>query len=293
MENERVYLASLEQVLNDGQSRLDRTGTGTRSIFGCQMRFDISEYMPVITTKQLPWKHCIKELLWFLSGSTDAQLLQSQGVKIWDGNSSRAFLDGRGLTELPEGDIGPGYGFQWRHFGAEYATCKDDYAGKGTDQIAQVLDMLKTDPFSRRIFFTAWNPASLDKMALPPCHVSAQFYVTEQDGQRKLSCHMYQRSVDLFLGEPWNILSYAVMTALFAKLTDMTPHELIISTGDTHIYNDHVEQVKLQLSREPFPPPKLIISDAVKEKPLEQITLADFELTDYNHHPAIKATMSV
>ena len=294
MNNEQVYIDALTHVLQHGKERPDRTGTGTLSVFGHQMRFDISEHVPLLTTKQMPWKHCVKELLWFLRGETDVSILQEQGVKIWNGNSSREFLDARSLHELEEGDIGPGYGFQWRHFGAPYRGAKASYTGQGIDQIQQVLDMLRNDPFSRRIFFTAWNAADIDCMALPPCHLSTQFYVEQDaDGVRHLSCHMYQRSVDMFLGEPWNIFSYTCLTYLFAKLTGMQPKELIISTGDTHIYQNHLEQVKEQVTRTPFPPPRLKISDSVMTKTLEQIDIADFELSDYQHHSAIKATMSV
>lgn len=293
MSSEQIYLDTLRQVLVHGRQRPDRTGTGTISLFGTQMRFDIADSLPVITTKQLPWKHCIKELLWFLNGSTDAKLLQAQGVKIWDGNSSREFLDARGLGQLPEGDIGAGYGFQWRHFGAEYIDCHTKHEG-GVDQVHQILDQLRNDPFSRRIFLSSWNPQALPMMALPPCHLSAQFYVDQdENGDKHLSCHMYQRSVDLFLGEPWNIMSYAVLTYIFAQLTNMKPKELIISTGDTHIYLDHIEQVKEQLTRTPFPPPTLKMSDTISTKPMDQITIDDFELIGYQHHPAIKAKMSV
>jgi thymidylate synthase len=233
-------------------------------------------------------------LLWFLSGSTDASLLQEQGIKIWDGNSSREFLDNRGLTHLPKGDIGAGYGFQWRHFGATYKTCKDDYNGQGFDQIAFIINELKNNPTSRRIFMSAWNANAIDDMALPPCHVSAQFYVEFDDnGEKHLSCQMYQRSVDTFLGCPWNIMSYATLTHLLAKLTDMKPKELIMCMGDVHIYCNHVEQVKEQLSRQPYHFPTLKISDCVKNKKIEELNINDFELIDYKYHPAIKATMAV
>lgn len=291
---ELKYLSLLEKIVRDGKARGDRTGTGTLSLFGEQMRFDISTCLPVLTTKFVPWKSCIRELLWFLSGSTDATILQRQGVKIWDGNSSRSFLDSRGLHDLPEGDIGAGYGHQWRHFGAPYTTCKDNYDNKGFDQIAFIIDELKHNPTSRRIFLSAWNPAALDEMALPPCHVTAQFYVEfDDDGTKHLSCQMYQRSVDTFLGCPWNIMSYAALTHILAKITNMKPKELIMCLGDVHIYSNHLDQVKEQLTREPYPFPKLIISDTVKDKSLDELNIDDFQLEGYKYHPSIKATMAV
>lgn len=289
MNNERVYLDVLQKTFFNGESRPDRTGTGTLSIFGEQTKYDISEYAPVLTTKFVPWKSCIKELLWFLRGETDAKILRDQGVKIWDANSSREFLDKRGLQHLPEGDIGSGYGFNWRHFGAQYNTCNDDYTGEGFDQIEYICNTLKTDPYSRRIFLSAWNPAVMETTALPPCHLSAQFYVS---ADKQLSCHMYQRSNDQFLGQPWNMLSYTALTYLFAKKCEMSPKELIISCGDSHIYKDHLKQVEELLCRTPYKPPKLVVSDDVIVKEWKDITIDDFDLQDYVYHPAIKANMS-
>lgn len=292
---ELQYLNLLRKILEHGKSRTDRTGTGTISLFGEHMRFDISKSIPVLTTKFVPWKSCIKELLWFLKGQTDVTILQNNGVRIWDGNSTRNFLDKRGLSHLPEFDIGPGYGFQWRHAGAEYKTCKDDYTGKGFDQIEYILNELRTNPFSRRLYMTAWNPSFIEQMALPPCHVSAQFYVEEDatDGTKYLSCQMYQRSVDTFLGCPWNIMSYAVLTCLFAKMCGMKPKELVMSLGDVHIYANHVDQVREQLSRHPYPFPQLHISENVKSKNIDELSIDDFQLVNYQYHPAIKAQMSV
>jgi len=289
-DNEVQYLDLLKHVLENGRKRSDRTGTGTISTFAHQLRFDISQSIPLLTTKKMAWKSVIRELIWFLKGSTDASTLSKQGVHIWDGNTTREFLDTRGLTSLPEGDIGAGYGFQWRHFGATYKTCKDEYSElDGCDQVKYVLDMLRKDPTSRRIFMSAWNPLHMDKMALPPCHVSAQFYVDDDKG---LSCHMYQRSVDCFLGLPFNIFSYSVLTYILAEMTGHKPCELIISTGDTHIYIDHVEQVKEQLSRAPLEPPCLRLSDAIKTKHVDELKIEDFELVGYQHHQPIKAKMS-
>lgn len=292
---EQVYLELLHKILKEGKVRDDRTGTGTISTFGQQMRFDISNSIPVLTTKFVPWKSCIKELLWFLKGQTDVTLLQKQGVKIWDGNSTREFLDSRGLTHLPEWDIGPAYGFQWRHSGAQYKTCKDDYTGQGFDQINFIINELRTNPMSRRLYMTAWNPSFLDQMALPPCHLSAQFYVEIDDaGDKHLSCQMYQRSVDTFLGCPWNIMSYAVLTYILAEMCDMKPKELIMCLGDTHIYSNHVLQVEEQLSRTPYPFPKLVLNKRLKTlESVDELTMDDFELVNYKYHPAIKATMAV
>lgn len=287
-----VYKNLLEHVLKVGNPREDRTGTGTISTFGYQMRFDISNSIPVLTTKHIAWKSCVRELLWFLRGSTNAQELQKEGVHIWDGNTNRSFLDKRGLDHLPEGDIGAGYGFQWRHFGATYKTCKESYKGQGIDQIRNIIQQLKSDPFSRRIFLSAWNPSALDMMALPPCHVSAQFYVCQSDGKQLLSCHVYQRSVDCFLGLPFNILSYATLTYILATMCDMMPNELIISTGDTHIYYDHIDQVKEQINRQPLPPPIMQVREDIKYKSIDEITLEDINVIGYFHHPAIRAKMS-
>ena len=291
---ENQYLQLLEKILEKGKYREERTGTGTFSIFGEQLSFDISESIPVLTTKFVPWKSCIRELLWFLSGKTDATILQNQGVKIWDGNTSREFLDKRGLYDFPEGDVGATYGHCWRHFGATYTTCKDDYTGKGFDQIQYIINELKNNPTSRRIFMSSWNPVALDKMALPPCHVSAQFYVeVDENGRKLLSCQMYQRSVDTFLGCPWNIMSYAVLTYILAKITDMHPYKLIMCLGDVHIYSNHVEQVREQLKRKPYPFPTLVLSDEIKNRNIGDLSIDDFQLIDYYHHPAIKAIMAI
>lgn len=291
--SEMSYLDLLKDIIAHGTERTDRTGTGTLSTFARQIRFDISKSIPLLTTKFTGWKTCIQELLWFLAGDTNAKHLQENGVHIWDGNTTREFLDKRGLHHLPEGDIGAGYGFQWRHFGATYETCNDNYDNQGVDQIQQVLEQLQKDPMSRRHVVTAWNPSALPSMALPPCHAMFQFYVEEVGQDKHLSCHMYQRSVDCFLGLPFNILSYAVLTYIMAAKTGMKPKELIISTGDTHIYMDHLQQVQEQLSRDPYPFPKLVMSDDVALKKWNELSMDDFHIHGYLHHPVLKGKMSV
>ncbi|PNH00473.1 Bifunctional dihydrofolate reductase-thymidylate synthase 2 [Tetrabaena socialis] len=289
--DEQAYLDLMRRILLAGHDRPDRTGTGTLAVFGEQLRFDLTDgQMPMVTTRLTSFKMVILELLFFLRGCTDTRSLADQGVKIWDGNTSREFLDGRGLTDLPAGDMGAGYGFQWRHFGAAYGTCQDDYDGSGVDQLNEVVRLLKEDPTSRRICMTAWNPAALHRMALPPCHSCfVQFFVSGLE----LSCHMYQRSVDCFLGLAANIPSYALLTNILAMKCGLRPKELIISTGDTHVYGNHVTQIREQLTRLPLPSPRLRVGDAVKDKDWAVLDLSDFELVGYMHHPAIKAPMSV
>jgi len=285
---EENYLSLVRKIITEGELRDDRTKVGTVSLFGQTMRFDISQSVPVLTCKKILWKKVISELLWMISGSTFVGDLQKRGVNFWNPNSSRAFLDSRGLTHYQEGDLGPVYGFQWRHFGAEYKGYEHDYSGQGTDQLQQVIDLLKTDPTSRRIILSAWNPADTDKMALPPCHMMAQFYVSEG---RKLSCHLTQRSGDMFLGVPFNIFSYTVLTYILAHLTGYEPGELIHTLGDAHIYSNHVESAKLMLSRTPRAPPKLLITRTVES--VDDFNLGDFKLSGYSPHGFIAAEMAV
>jgi len=277
--------------LNESSLREDRTGTRTYSVFGDQIRFDISTHAPLLTTKHVPWRLCVEELLWFLHGRTDAKELARKGVRVWDGNSSREFLDKSGLSHLREGDCGANYSFQWRFFGQKYVDCDTAYEPyTASDQIANILHLLRTDPTSRRMVLSAWNPCDLANTALPPCHMSAQFYV-RRDGA--ICCHMYQRSCDVFLGLPWNIFSYTALTYLLAKMTGYVPGELVISFGDAHVYADHWNQIKTQMARVPLAAPMLVISDEVKEKRIEDITIDDFRVFGYLHHPHIKAQMSV
>lgn len=285
------YLRLAEKVVREGARRPNRTGIDTISCFGEHLTFDISKSVPLLTTKRMAWKSCIEELLWFMRGDTDAKLLDEKKVKIWNDNSSRAFLDKVGLSHLEEGDCGANYSFQWRHFGQDYKDCDTEYEKKtSTDQINNIIRLLQTDRHSRRIFMSAWNPCDLNKTVLPPCHVSAQFYVDENDG---LSCHMYQRSCDVFLGLPFNIFSYTVLTYILATKCDLTPKSLHISLGDTHVYTNHVLQMKEQLSRPPLCNPKLFVSHEIKTKEIEDISIDDFELVGYHPHSSIKAEMAV
>lgn len=288
--NEQKYLDLLQHVLDSGEERPDRTGVGTLSVFGYQMKLDIRTSVPLLTTKRVGWKSVIKELLWFLRGQTDAKILDAEGVKIWNDNSSREFLDRRGLNHYAEGDIGPSYGMSWRSFGAKYIDCKTDYKGQGFDQIQYILDLLKNDKYSRRMFVSSWNPAVLQEVALPCCHTNFQFYVNSKD---ELSCHMYQRSADCLLGVPFNIMSYSALVYLFAAMTGLKPGELIYSIGDCHIYKNHIDQVKLQLTRDIRPAPTLVVDPNVKNKTIDQLTIDDFTVANYNPHDAIKAPMAV
>jgi len=297
---EHVYLNLMRDIMREGSGphglpRPDRTGVCTYSVFARQLRFDISKSVPFLTTKLLAWKTVTKELLWFLRGQTDSKVLESQGVNIWKGNTTREFLDNRGLSEYKEGDTGPLYSTSFRAFNCEYKGCEHNHIGEGFDQIENLIKGLKEDPFSRRHLLTTFNPAVVSKCVLAPCHgIAIQFYVDvdEEDGKH-LSCHVYCRSSDTFLGLSFNIASYSVFTYIIAKLCDMKPKELIVSTGDTHIYTNHVDQVMLQLSRSPMPFPVLKVSDTIKEKKIEDISMKDFTLVGYLHHPSIKADMAV
>ena len=283
-----IYLALVRDVLSKGVPRADRTGVGTLSTFGSVMRFGLAGgALPLLTTKRVFWRGVVEELLWFMSGSTDARVLASKGVHIWDGNSSREFLDGRGLAHRQVGDLGPVYGFQWRHFGAAYTDFGADYRGQGVDQLAAVVAALRANPTDRRIVLTAWNPVDLAKMALPPCHMFAQFYA--QDGA--LSCLMYQRSADVGLGVPFNIASYGLLTHMVAHVTGLAPKELVYVTGDTHIYSTHVEALRGQLQRAPRAGPKLALDPAVLE--LDDFATEHIVLTGYDPHPALPMPMAV
>jgi thymidylate synthase len=280
--HDEIYKSLVNRTLNTGIKKTDRTGTGTLSTFGNMIEFDISQSIPILTTKRIYWKSVINELLWFMRGDTDANILKKQGVNIWNANSSKSALENIGIHHLAEGDCGANYSFQWRHFGADYKTSGDNYEGQGIDQIKFIENLLKTDKHSRRIFLSAWNPNDLNKTVLPPCHVSCQFYVDNDDN---LSCHMYQRSCDLFLGLPFNILSYAILTNLLAKRCNMKASRLCISIGDTHVYNDHLQQIYEQFKRTSLCMPRLLISDSVIKKDIKELALNDFNIIGYFCHP--------
>lgn len=261
------YLDLLSRILNEGVHKGDRTGTGTLSVFGNQMRFNLRDGFPLLTTKKLHLKSIIYELLWFLRGDTNIHYLQEHGVRIWNEWADE------------HGDLGPVYGHQWRSW--------PDYKGGTIDQITNVLDQIKHNPNSRRMLVTAWNPAEVDEMALPPCHCLFQFYVA--DG--RLSLQLYQRSADTFLGVPFNIASYALLLQMMAQVTGLEAGEFIHTTGDTHLYSNHLEQAKLQLTRTPRPLPKMKINPDVKD--LFAFKYEDFELIDYNPYPHISAEVAV
>lgn len=282
------YLNLIQQILDTGVVRPDRTGTGVRSIFGTQMRFNFRDGFPLLTTKKMFLRGIIEELLWFLRGDTDASVLQQRNVHIWDGNSSREYLDSLGLTDRRTGDCGPIYGFAFRHFGAEYQNCDTDYTGQGYDQIAEAIRLIKEDPTSRRILINLWNPCDLDKVALPPCHVLYQFFV---DGDY-LSCSMYQRSGDVGLGVPFNIASASLLTYLLAHLTGKIPKELVHTIGDAHIYENHTEAMRCQLTRRPVPFPKITVANR-QQSQVTDYQVSDFILSGYESYPKLPMKMAV
>jgi len=263
----RAYLDLMQSVLDHGVDKGDRTGTGTRSIFGHQMRFDLARGFPLLTTKKLHLKSIIYELLWFLRGETNVAFLQDNGVRIWNEWADE------------QGELGPVYGSQWRSWPSPN--------GKAIDQIAWVLEEIKQNPDSRRMIVSAWNPAELEQMALPPCHLLFQFYVSEG----KLSCQLYQRSADIFLGLPFNIASYALLTMMIAQVSELQAGDFVITLGDTHLYANHFEQAQTQLLREPLPLASMRINPKVDA--INKFSYADFELLNYEAHPHIKAKVAV
>lgn len=297
-QGEYMYLNLVRTVLSEGDIREDRTGTGTIGIFGTQIKFDISKTIPLLTTKKMAWKSVVEELLWILRGDTDANVLKKKNVHIWDGNSSREFLNKRGLNHYPEGVLGPIYGFQLRHFGAKYSTGFADTENVdanligGVDQILNVIHLLKNDPFSRRIYISYWNPNDLGKMALPPCHTSIQFYVVEKYGQKYLSCHFTMRSNDLGCGFGFNVLFYTILTYIIALKVDMLPDKLVYTVGDCHIYKDHIYNLSQQINRIPCAEPVLLLNKDIKYKDFSEITIDDFDIAGYNPHPFMKFNMS-
>jgi thymidylate synthase len=288
MSEELQYLNLIKDILEKGTWEEGRNGK-TLSIFGNMMRFSLKDgKIPILTTKKTAWKTCLKELLWFIRGKTNNKLLQEQGVHIWDGNSSREFLDSRGLCDYDVNELGPIYGHQWRHFNAKWQGDGHDYTGEGVDQLQQIIDALK-DPkqrTSRRLIMTAWNPCQLDEMALPPCHIVCQFNV--HDGN-KLSCAMTQRSIDSILGSPINIASYSFLTHLLAKHCGLEAYEFIYFMGNSHLYENAIDAAKLQITREPYPFPTVSIKQ-VREN-INDYQVEDFEIHNYQSHEAIKVAM--
>lgn len=304
---EYQYLLLLENILENGTWEIGRNGR-TKSVFGQSMRFSLENgSIPILTTKKTAWKTCLKELLWFIRGETDNKILKSQGVHIWDANGSREFLDSRGLTGYEVDELGPIYGYQWRQFNKPYVTNKqrelssfkngsawsdeswiEGLEDKGVDQLQQIIDALK-DPeqrTSRRLIMTAWNPCQLNQMALPPCHILCQFNV--HDGN-KLSCSLYQRSCDFYLGIPFNIASYSLLTHLLAKHCGLEAYEFIHFMGNCHLYENAIDAAKLQITRDPFPFPTLTIKE--KRENINDYQVSDFEIHNYVSHEAIKVAM--
>lgn len=288
---ESQYLNLIKTILEDGFLEEGRNGK-TKSIFGGSMRFSLKNgKIPILTTKKVAWKTCLKELLWFIRGETDNKILQRQNVHIWDGNSSKEFMKSIGLDHYPEGILGPIYGYQWRHFNAPYYVTNGtilDENKQGIDQLQYIIDQLKNPETrnSRRLIMTAWNPCQLSEMALPPCHVMCQFNV--HDGN-KLSCALYQRSVDVPLGSPFNIASYSFLTHILAKHCDLEPYEFVYFMGNCHIYQEHLEAIKEQIGRPPHDFPTLEIVN--KRENINNYTISDFKINNYKFHDAIKMKM--
>ncbi len=277
------YLELLDRVLTHGSVRKDRTGTGTVGVFGHQMRFDLSNGFPLLTTKKLHLRSIIHELLWFLSGDTHVEPLQANNVRIWN---EWATADQTAKFGREAGDLGPVYGHQWRNFGATVLS-DGSYDSDGIDQIQRLLDGIQNNPYSRRLLVTGWNPKEADQVALPPCHTLFQFYV--QDG--RLSCQLYQRSADIFLGVPFNIASYSLLMMMIAQVCDLEPGEFVHTMGDAHLYSDHLDQARLQLSRDVRARPTMTLNPDVRD--LFQFRYEDFTLSGYEPHPHIKARVSV
>lgn len=285
---EQKYVNALNKILKYGQVAIDRTNVGTKSIFNIGMTFDLTNNrLPLMTQRKLSWKNIWTELLFFIRGQTDASILRQQGVNIWNSNSSRAYLDKIGLTDREEYDLGPVYGWQWRHFGATYIDCKTDYTGQGIDQLAEVINTIKKDPHSRRLIVTAWNPEDLKQMVLPPCHYSFQFYV--RDGM--LSCLLNQRSGDMVLGIPYNIASYSLLTHIVAQLTGLKADKLHINIGDAHIYRNHIEGVEAMIKLQKYPLPTIRWNRNPTD--IDDVKFEDVVLENYTSGPIIKFDMAV
>ena len=288
LHDENQYLKLVSEILKEGAMEDGRNGK-VLTVFGSAMHFSLKDNtIPLLTTKKMAWKTCLRELLWFIRGQTSNEVLKKQNVHIWDGNASREFLDSRGLTNLKENDLGPVYGHQWRHFNAKYIDCNTDYKDQGFDQLDYIIKCLKDtkERNSRRLVMSAWNPCQLDEMALPPCHVLCQFNVT--DGN-KLSCSLYQRSCDLGLGVGFNIASYSFLTHLIAHHCNLEVLDFYYYLGNCHIYEQHIEPLREQIIREPYKFPKIVIKN--KYEDIISYNVDDFEILDYEFHPLIKMEM--
>jgi len=285
---EEQYLQLIRDILSDGEMVKGRNGL-TKALFGASMYFSLKDgIIPILTTKKVAWKTCLRELFWFIKGSTSNELLQKSNVKIWNANGSREFLDSRGLTNLRENDLGPVYGHQWRFFNAPYTDCDADYTNQGVDQLQYIIDNLRNPETrnSRRLILSAWNPCQLDEMALPPCHVLMQFNVIGN----KLSCSLYQRSGDVGLGVPFNIASYSFLTHIIAHYCGLEAHEFVYNLGNAHIYDDHLDVLAEQCRLEPYKFPTLSIRDRVYDN-IEDYNEHDFTIHDYKSHIPIKMEM--
>jgi thymidylate synthase len=281
--SERSYLQLLNEVFSHGKPKVDRTGVGTRGLFGAQLRFDLRSTFPLLTTKKVHFKSIIHELLWFLRGETTVTSLKAAGVSIWDEWATLKVTQKFGRTA---GDLGPIYGHQWRNFGGS-ANADGSFQNDGVDQIKQVLHDIAHHPQSRRLIVTGWNPREATQVALPPCHTLFQFYVQDDE----LSCHLYQRSADIFLGVPFNIASYALLTLMVAQVSNLKPGDFVHSFGDVHLYNNHLEQAQEQLQRQPKEPPRLTLNP--DRNNLFEFVFEDFLLENYDSHPAIRAAVAV
>ena len=289
--SEYSYLNLMEKVIKEGESRTNRTGVITQSLFGTKMEYDISDRLPVFTTKKLDYDSIIKELLFFISGQTDTKRLEEQGVKIWEGNTTREFLDKRNLSSYQEGDMGPMYGFQWRHWGASYNGCDEDYTGKGMDQLQTLIAGIREEPHSRRHVMSAWSADQIDDMVLAPCHVLCQFNVSAD--RKYLDCCLYQRSADMFLGIPFNVASYSILTYMIAHITNLKPRKFTHMMGDTHVYTTHLDAISRQLKRIPRPFPRLSFRRATKINEIDDFSYTDFIIDGYTSWPRIRAQMAV
>lgn len=288
---EMQYINGLNEILNSGIQRSDRTGVGTVSMFGLKMEFDISTHLPIITTKKLNYDSIIKELLFFISGSSDTTRLTAQGVKIWEGNTTREVLDSLDLHDYEVGDMGPMYGHQWRHWGAEYKGADAKYTDEGIDQLENLIEGIRMNPFGRRHIISAWNVSQLSEMCLSPCHVMCQFYVSSD--RKKLDCMLVQRSGDMFLGVPYNIASYSILTYMIAHITGLKPGRLIHMIGDAHIYSNHTSAVRKQIARVPRPQPTMRFRGASRLHEIDDFSYESFIIEDYSSWSHISGKMAV